>query len=635
METSSLKAVICAEDGIALLGFPWDARHETTGQPLREWVKTLPERKWDAVGRRWMVGLGGLEPGALKRAGFVAVWPDGTPAKRSGLTSRPLPAPPPASQLKIPDWFGLALDGYQVDGAIAVASGHWMLADAPGVGKTRQALAAAAALGSLRTLILCPPTVISHWTRETIASGVATRSEGGSPTPASAPLDTALSVGDPRATGSIGEVVAITRQRREIELPQSGVVIASDATVTARPHLADALKRWDPDVFILDEAHRAKTWESKRSMTMRSLARSSSVTIPVSGTPLFANPVELTPLLDMTGHLDTVFGGRHRFIERYARQNRYGGWTAKKHRLPELRRILDEHVWVLRTKDDVLPHLPPKARRASIVDVDTHIFSAAHAEVIAKIDDWIASFVNAHGDLPGNDDVDKWSRGNVSCVSQLRKAAGIAKVPAAVEMISEWVASQAAVADYSSGSPTIRNPLVVWTHHRVVMQALADAATAAARKAAGSGIHRPCAVISGDTPNAERTKIVDEFQAGEIPVLICSIAAAGVGITLTRSSDVIFVETDWTPALVSQAEDRCHRIGQENHVTITTLIAPKTLDERIQQVLRHKAEMLDTMLGGDNAVYVDDESGPAGAHILTEMVLARLRSAVIPGRSVA
>lgn len=630
-----MNAVILADDDIALLEFPWDARHQATGQLLREWVKSLPERRWDSQRRQWTVGLSGLEPGSLKRAGFIALWPDGSPAKRSGVAHRSAP-PPPEGRLEIPDWFGLALDAYQVDGALAVASGHWLLADAPGVGKTRQALAAAAALGARRTLILCPPTVISHWTRETGESGVAAGSSEEPPTPGSAPLDTTLSVGDPCSTRSIGEVVAITKQRREVELPQRGVVIASDATVAARPHLAEALKAWGPDVFVLDEAHRAKTWESKRSMTMRSIARASGVTIPVSGTPLLANPVELTPLLDMTGHLDEVFGGRHRFIERYARQNRFGGWTAKKHRLPELRRILDERVWVLRTKDDVLPHLPPKARRAFVVDVDTRIFASAHAEVVAKIDDWISSFVANSGELPDDGDVEAWSRGNVSCVSQLRKAAGIAKVPAAVEMISEWVASQVAVADYSSGSPTIRNPLVVWTHHRAVTKALADAATAAARRAAGSGINRPCAVIAGDTPNAERGKIVDEFQAGEIPVIVCSIAAAGVGITLTRSSDVVFVETDWTPALVSQAEDRCHRMGQENHVTITTLIAPKTLDERIQQVLRRKAELLDTMLGGDNAVYVDDDDGgSAGAHILTEMVMERVRVAAAANRSVA
>jgi SWI/SNF-related matrix-associated actin-dependent regulator 1 of chromatin subfamily A len=102
------------------------------------------------------------------------------------------------------------------------------------------------------------------------------------------------------------------------------------------------------------------------------------------------------------------------------------------------------------------------------------------------------------------------------------------------------------------------------------------------------------------------TRLVDDFQAGKIPVLVCSISAAGVGITLTKASDMLFVETDWTPALITQAEDRCHRIGQEKHVICTTLIASGTLDEHIQSVLRKKAQILDAvMAGGDHAVAVD------------------------------
>jgi SWI/SNF-related matrix-associated actin-dependent regulator 1 of chromatin subfamily A len=102
-----------------------------------------------------------------------------------------------------------------------------------------------------------------------------------------------------------------------------------------------------------------------------------------------------------------------------------------------------------------------------------------------------------------------------------------------------------------------------------------------------------------------QNRLVGDFQAGKIPELVCSISAAGVGITLTKASDMLFVETDWTPALITQAEDRCHRIGQENHVVCTTLIASRTLDEHIQSVLRKKALVLDAvMAGGDHAVAV-------------------------------
>ncbi len=77
-----------------------------------------------------------------------------------------------------------------------------------------------------------------------------------------------------------------------------------------------------------------------------------------------------------------------------------------------------------------------------------------------------------------------------------------------------------------------------------------------------------------------------------------AIAAASTGITLNRSSDVLFVESDWTPALVSQAEDRSHRRGVKRPVLVTTLIASGTLDEHIQNVLLNKAEVLEQVLPG-------------------------------------
>ena len=74
------------------------------------------------------------------------------------------------------------------------------------------------------------------------------------------------------------------------------------------------------------------------------------------------------------------------------------------------------------------------------------------------------------------------------------------------------------------------------------------------------------AVINGETAVKKRAPIVAKFQAGEIDVLICSIQAAGVGLTMTRSNNVILAESSWVPGLNQQAIDRCHRIGQTKSV---------------------------------------------------------------------
>src|SRR5699024_12264737 len=87
-----------------------------------------------------------------------------------------------------------------------------------------------------------------------------------------------------------------------------------------------------------------------------------------SATPMFANPIELVGPLAITGQLDSVFGGFDQFATRYARQDKWGRWHARKQRLGELRRVFDERVWVRRVKDQVLD-LPAKTRQDLICDV--------------------------------------------------------------------------------------------------------------------------------------------------------------------------------------------------------------------------------------------------------------------------
>jgi SNF2 family DNA or RNA helicase len=127
------------------------------------------------------------------------------------------------------------------------------------------------------------------------------------------------------------------------------------------------------------------------------------------------------------------------------------------------------------------------------------------------------------------------------------------------------------------------------------MQALIEAVEKAGIADAG--------FIDGGVAQHKRQLVADKLQNGEIGVIFCSIGAAGFGITLTASSDTIFIETDWTPANISQAEDRNNRIGQVNTCMVTTLLATNTLDAHMRAILRNKAKDLDVMMpGADNNV---------------------------------
>lgn len=79
-------------------------------------------------------------------------------------------------------------------------------------------------------------------------------------------------------------------------------------------------------------------------------------------------------------------------------------------------------------------------------------------------------------------------------------------------------------------------------------------------------------------------------------VCVCTIAAAGVGLTLTVADTAIFLDQAWTSAANVQAEDRIHRIGQNRSVNIITLICKGTIDEYIAKVVEKKRIMGDAIV---------------------------------------
>jgi SNF2 family DNA or RNA helicase len=92
---------------------------------------------------------------------------------------------------------------------------------------------------------------------------------------------------------------------------------------------------------------------------------------------------------------------------------------------------------------------------------------------------------------------------------------------------------------------------------------------------------------------------VRAFQDGSgPPLLVCSTLVAAQGITLTRASNVAFLELEWTPALHDQAEDRCHRIGQHDAVTAWYLLAASTIDETIAELLQRKRSVVAAVTDG-------------------------------------
>lgn len=476
----------------------------------------------------------------------------------------------------LPAWFEPTPFPYQLEGAIrASEQNHTLIADEPGLGKTLQALATAVMLGAQRVLVIAPPVLLANWGREITRTHHLEH------------IDSA----------ELATITPSTKKVTAAALPAAGYIIVSDAMLVSRRTLPALLADWAPDLVIIDEAHRMKNPSAKRTRAAQQIAAAAGKTIALTGTPIISTPLDVLPLLDMLGHLHWFPGGTRRTFEaRYTSPDRWNNPRPVKRMLPELHALLEAFVWTRRTKSEVLKDLPAKLRTTHTVTPSHDEYVAAHKDLDAAVSKYLA-----HTPVIDMEQLNAWASENRRYVSQLRRATGLAKIEPAVEWIRE----------HHDGAP--ERPLIVWGIHRAVLDGLAEQLAP----------HMRVATIHGGTGHAERDEIVQRFQAGDIDVLIGQIVAAGVGLTLTRSSDVLFVETDWTPAGIVQAEDRVHRIGQTAHVQITTLIAERTLDAKIHATLATSIQTLNHLTPGSDHAVTDAAGGATVRDVLVGLVLDR------------
>ena len=106
----------------------------------------------------------------------------------------------------------------------------------------------------------------------------------------------------------------------------------------------------------------------------------------------------------------------------------------------------------------------------------------------------------------------------------------------------------------------------------------------------------PYAYLDGATKN--RQGQVEKFQTDDsCKVFLISLKAGGVGLNLTKAEYVFLLDPWWNPAVEAQAVDRVHRIGQKNPVLIYRMIAPGTVEERIEELKQEKRELFSTVVG--------------------------------------
>ncbi|WP_049576537.1 DEAD/DEAH box helicase [Streptomyces sp. SBT349] len=112
-------------------------------------------------------------------------------------------------------------------------------------------------------------------------------------------------------------------------------------------------------------------------------------------------------------------------------------------------------------------------------------------------------------------------------------------------------------------------------------------------------------LLHGGTPVPRREEMVRRFSAGEVPVFLLSLKAAGTGLNLTRAEHVVHFDRWWNPAVEAQATDRAYRIGQDRPVQVHRLIAEGTVEDRIAALLERKRALADAVLGAGEAALTE------------------------------
>jgi SWI/SNF-related matrix-associated actin-dependent regulator 1 of chromatin subfamily A len=340
-------------------------------------------------------------------------------------------------------------------------------------------------------------------------------------------------------------------------------------------------------VSIYDECHALKNPGSKRSQAVLGefgLMRRSHRTLFLSGTPIENYPKEIWALAATI--CPAKFGDWVDFANRYCgrhQEERGDGSTAwvsnGAANLSELQQRLRTTFMVRRLKRDVLKELPPKRRQLVIlgenIDWSQHpdfrrwkeIYEREYEAALARLE----SARTNEEYKQAIKSLDAFVGIAFTEMSEFRHKTALAKLPMCIKYLDDLLTSST-------------DNIVIFAHHQDVIRKLSEHFGDAA------------VTIYGNTKMEDRGPAVKLFQEGHKRIFIGGLKPAGTGITLTRANTAVFVEIDWVPATMSQAEDRLCRYGQKKVVHIIHLVLNNTLDVNMSQKVIAKQTVIDKAL---------------------------------------
>ncbi|MFF2618580.1 SNF2-related protein [Kitasatospora sp. NPDC058046] len=418
------------------------------------------------------------------------------------------------------------------------------LADDMGLGKTLQLIALHLHRAhSLPTLVVCPTSLLGNWQREI----------------------------ERFAPGT--SVVRFHGSKRALAGAGSGFILTTYATMRLR---ASELAEHSYGLIVADEAQHVKNPHSSTAQALRTLR--APARIALTGTPVENNLSDLWALLDWT--TPGLLGSLKEFRARFARGAESGSDPEAARRLS----ALITPFLLRRRKSDpkIAPELPPKTETdhpVTLTKEQVALYEAVVRETMAAI--------RASDGIERRGLVLKLLTGLKQICNHpaqfLKDDAGpgaTASRSGKVELLDELLDTILA----EDGSTLLFTQYV--SMGRLLERHLSD-----------RGV--PVQFLHGSIPVKRREEMVDRFQAGQVPVFLLSLKAAGSGLNLTRAGHVIHYDRWWNPAVEKQASDRAYRIGQTQPVQVHRLITEGTVEENIAELLAKKEALADAVLGTD------------------------------------
>jgi SWI/SNF-related matrix-associated actin-dependent regulator 1 of chromatin subfamily A len=489
--------------------------------------------RWDGDNKAWYTEDAGIASGLLKYADDLALAAiKGTIAQEALSVEQ---SHLTEAEVDIPHPPGLEYRPFQKAGiAYALEHQNVLIADEPGLGKSIESLGVINSDEAVRNvLIVCPASLKLNWEREARKWLV---------------RDFQISV--------------INGTRKPF--PGGGVVIINYDILSGYRRAIDQVA-WD--VLICDESHMIKNPKSARSKAVignwhrdpskRTEPIKAKRRLFLTGTPILNKPIELWTTIHS---LDPkTWGSWKAFTEKYcaAHETRWGWDVNGASNLTELQDRLRSRIMVRRLKSEVMTELPPKQRQVIVLPSKSSVMKrekkfAATLEAMLK-----------GADIPPVE---------FESMSKVRHETAVDKVQDAIDHIKALMEEH--------------QKLVVMCHHRDVLEAIA------------SGVQEFGVVrLQGGDSESSKQDAIDRFQNDpEVRIFLGSIRAAGVGITLTAASLLLFVELDWVPGIMTQAEDRIHRIGTAGSVLIQHLVFADSIDARMAEAIVEKQNVIEQAL---------------------------------------